>query len=385
MPSTTLFYNATVYAEQGPIERGWVFVEGSHIVQIGQGMCTGFTDAARLDLGGHILSPGLLDLHVHGALGHDTMDATPEALQQMARFYARHGVTAFLATTMSAPSKAIRLALENVAAAMRAGTGGATCLGAHVEGPYLDARHVGAQNPAHVRLADPQEYASFFATGAVKLLTLAPEYPENRELIPYALSHGIAVAAGHTRASYEEMQAAAEMGVTQVTHLFNALDPLHHRKPGAAGAALTLDGLYCQLIADNIHIHPAMLKLAVRAKGAQGIILVTDAMAGTGMPEGTYALGGLAVTVRQGEARLANGALAGSTLTLERGLRNIMAATGLSLREALPMATSVPARALGIEAYKGSLAVGQDADLIVVDADLHVRLSMVMGEIVYKA
>jgi N-acetylglucosamine-6-phosphate deacetylase len=162
------------------------------------------------------------------------------------------------------------------------------------------------------------------------------------------------------------------------------MDPLHHRQPGAVGAALSLDALSCQLIADNVHIHPAVLKLAVRAKGVERIILITDAMAGAGMPDGEYALGGLAVTVRQGVARTADGALAGSTLTLERGLANIIAATGLSLQQALPMATLNPARALGLGPRKGSIAVGKDADLIVVDAELNVVLTMVAGEVIHR-
>ena len=174
-------------------------------------------------------------------------------------------------------------------------------------------------------------------------------------------------------------------GLSQVTHLFNGMEPLHHRTPGAVGAALALDGIRCQLIADNIHLHPAVLKLAVRAKGIEGIILVTDAMSGAGMPDGAYELGGQKVVVRNGECRLANGALAGSTLTLERAVRNIMRACELSLAQALPMASRVPAASLGLAHRKGAIAVGMDADLIVVDGKVNVDLTMVGGEIVYQA
>ena len=284
---------------------------------------------------------------------------------------------------MTAPSEEILAALNSVALVMRQGTGGAALLGAHVEGPYLDVERRGCQDPTQVRRAAASEYRRLFDTGAVKLITIAPEYPENQELIGFALAQGAAVAAGHTRASYEEMCRAADSGLSLVTHLFNGMEPLHHRRPGAVGAALTLDALRCQLIADNVHIHPTVLRLAVRCKTPQSIILITDAMAGTGMPDGDYALGGLAVTVRQGVARVADGSLAGSTLTMERALGNIMAATGLSLCEALPMATSVPAQALGL-ARKGAIAPGMDADLIVLDDELQVWLTMVEGQIVHR-
>jgi len=312
------------------------------------------------------------------------MDATPEALQTMARFYAQHGVTSFLPTTTTAPLPELLAALENVARFCGRSTGGAAILGAHVEGPYLNAERRGAQEASHMRPADPAEYRQLLATGVVRLLTLAPELAENRGLIRDAVAQGIAVAAGHTRASYEEMVQAVELGLTQVTHLFNGMEPLHHRQPGAVGAALALEGLRCQLIADLIHIHPAVLKLAVRAKGTAGIILITDAMSGTGMPDGEYTLGGQRVTVHQGAARIANGALAGSTLTLDRAVRNIMAAAELPLAEALSMASRVPAQALGLAARKGGLAVGKDADLIAVDQEMRVQLTMVGGALVHR-
>jgi len=379
----TLIHHATLYARGGVYDPGWLLVEEGRIAAIGRGAAPQDTDARELDAQGRIVAPGLVDLHAHGALGHDTMDANPEALREMARFYARHGVTAFLATTMSAPAADILAALWNIAEVMRLGTGGAALLGAHVEGPYLDVERRGCQDAALVRGADPAEYGPMLDTGVVRLLTLAPEIPANRPLIRYAVERGVTVAIGHTRASYDEVCRAVDLGATQVTHLFNAMDPLHHREPGAVGAALTLDALSCQLIADNIHIHPAVLNLALCAKGPERIILVTDAMGGTGMPDGEYTLGGLAVTVREGVARIASGSLAGSTLTLERAVRHIMAAGQVSLYEALSMASSTPARALGLT-RKGAIAVGMDADLILLDESANVLMTMVCGEIVHE-
>lgn len=332
---------------------------------------------------GSLLAPGLIDVHVHGALGMDVMDADPEALRQMARFYAQHGVTSFLATTTTDAPDRLLAAVKNVAQVMAEGTGGAELLGTHVEGPYIDQGRRGAQDPAHIRAPQPDEYRRLFDTGAVRLITVAPEAPQVDELIAFALEHGAAVSIGHTRASYELVRHVVELGANQATHLFNGMEPLHHRDPGVVGAALTLDDVYCQLIADNVHIHPAVLKLAVRAKGTGRILLITDAMRGAGMPDGEYNLGGLAVTVLHGEARLPDGTLAGSTLTLDRALVNIMAATGLSLMDVLPMATANPARALNMP-QKGVIAEGKDADLIVLDDQARVMLTFVGGETVYR-
>ena len=382
MSNGTLFHNATVYAKDGPHQAGWVQVEQGRIAAIGWGTLPN-TDVERIDAEGHVLAPGFIDIHVHGAVGHDTMDATPEALRDMASFYAQHGVTSFLATTMSNSAQSIMAALQNIAIVMRTGTSGAELLGAHIEGPYLNVERPGAMDVAQIRRADPAEYRRFFETGVVRLITLAPEFPENLDLARFALAHGAQVALGHTCASYDDMCRAVEMGVNQVTHMFNGMVPLHHRTPGAVGAGLTLDALYCQIIADNVHVHPTVLSLAVKAKGLDRIVLITDAIGGAGMPDGEYGLGGLPVTVRDGVARIASGALAGSTLTMERAVRNIMAAANLSLFQALPLATSNPARSLGLE-NKGEIAVGMDADLIVLDEQVNVLLTMVKGEIIYR-
>ena len=383
MSERILIHNATVHARAAVYDPGWALVEAGSIAAVGRGSAP-TSDARCIDAQGHILAPGLIDIHAHGAMGYDTMDATPNALRAMARFYARHGVTSFLATTMTAPLDAILTALRNIAEVMRAGTGGAALLGAHVEGPYLDVERRGCQDAALIRCADVAEYGPLLETGVIRLLTLAPEIPGNESLIREALARGVALAMGHTQATYDQVCTAVDLGVTQVTHLFNGMNPLHHRAPGAVGAALTTDALYCQLIADNIHLHPTVLDLTVRAKGPERVILVTDAMSGTGMPDGEYMLGGLAVTVVQGSARIASGNLAGSTLTMERAIRNMMAATGRSLQAVLPMATRVPAQALGLT-RKGSIGAGMDADMVALDVAGNVAMTMVGGEIVYSA
>jgi len=384
MSEQTLFYNAHLYAAHGPQPEGWLLVEDGRIAALGQGTPPDVANAERLDLDGRILAPGLIDMHVHGALGRSAMEATPDALEAMAHFYAQHGVTGFLASTWTEPPDVILAALENIARVMQRSTGGARLLGGHVEGPYIDVERRGAQRAEHVRRADLDEYRRWVATGAVKLLALAPEYPENAALIPQAVADGIVVSAGHTRASYEQMCRAVDLGLSQVTHTFNGMEPLHHRTPGVVGAALTLDSLRCELIADNIHVHPVVLKLAARAKGTDGIVLVTDAIQGVGLPDGEYQEGSNTIIVKDGIARIPAGNLAGSTLTLERGVANMRAATGWPLEAVLPMATRVPARALALEKRIGSIAVGKDADLIVLDEHMAVQLTMVAGEIVYR-
>ena len=382
MTSATLFHHATILGPKGPLEGGWLRVEGGRIESVGRGERHTLGEES-IDAKGRILAPGLIDIHVHGALGHDTMDATPTALRTMARFYAQHGVTAFLATTASAPAEALEAAVRNVAQVMASGTGGATLLGAHLEGPYLSPERHGCHDLGQLRIARPEEYLPLLDGGAVRLITVAPELPHSEELIRHAVSRGVRVAAGHTCATYEEMRLAVGWGVTQISHLFNGMEPLHHRRPGVIGSALTFDALFCELIADNVHVLPPVLNLALRAAGPERIVLITDAISGTGMPDGVYALADTTVYVRDGVARTADGSLAGSTLTLERGVANMMAASGLSDHVALSMASRSPAVALGL-ARKGSLAVDMDADLVLLEDDLSVALTMVAGQVVYR-
>ncbi|MGC9359069.1 MAG: N-acetylglucosamine-6-phosphate deacetylase [Anaerolineae bacterium] len=381
-----LFWNGRILRRDGVFEIGHAGVKDGRIAFVEEGHPKQRLEAhRRVDLRGATLAPGLIDLHTHGADGHDAMDATSTALEGMARFAARHGVTAFLAATMTSEEPAVLAALRNIKAHMERDLGGARLLGAYVEGPFLSPACAGAHEQAMLCEPTIREVDAILETGAARAVVLAPELPGAGEAIERLTHAGIIVALGHTAASYDQMVAAAEAGATLVTHLFNAMTSLHHRKPGPVGAALTLESLTCELIADLVHIHPAVLRLALRAKGLDGVALVTDAMRGAGLPNGEYSLGGLPVVVANGSARLHDGRLAGSVLTMDQAVRNVKDVMGISLAEAWRLGSAVPARVLGLTGTKGDLAEGMDADLVVCDAEGHVQATMVAGRIVHGA
>lgn len=340
----------------------------------------------QLDASDCILLPGFIDLHVHGGDGHDTMDATPGALAAMSRFFARHGVTAFLPTTMTAPHAEIHRAVANLGRMLTTTEpvpSGARMLGIHVEGPYISPVYPGAQPASSIRPPNLGEFAELVAAGPVRMMTLAPEVEGADELIAATLAQGAVAVWGHTNATYEACLRAADLGVTQATHTYNAMSPLHHRKPGALGATLTLDTIYAQLIADNIHVHAGAMRLLARCKGVERTVLITDAMRAAGLPDGEYELGGQAVTVRAGACRLADGTLAGSILTMERALANFMAATDLPLATAWPVTSRTPAQSLGLGHEFGALAPGYHGDVVLLDAALTVVATVVGGAVVY--
>jgi N-acetylglucosamine-6-phosphate deacetylase len=321
-----------------------------------------------------VLLPGFIDLHVHGGGGHDTM-AGGDAIPAIARVHARHGTTALLATTMTAPRADIEAALRALAphVAQRP-AGGARVLGVHLEGPYLNPERLGAQ-PDFAATATLAEVLALHALAPLKLITLAPEVPGHLELIVALRGHGFVVQIGHTAGAYEDGVAALQAGATGFTHLFNAMTGLHHRDPGMAGAALA-HAERAEIIPDLLHVHPGAIRVALRA--IPGLYCVTDSTAAAGMPDGTYRLGRQTVTKCLGGVRLGDGTLAGSTLTMDQALRNLVG-LGLSLAEASRRTATLAAQHLGM-ADRGVLAPGAWADIVSMDADLRLRRVWVEGE-----
>ncbi|MCW1969883.1 MAG: N-acetylglucosamine-6-phosphate deacetylase [Anaerolineae bacterium] len=339
------------------------------------------TDAEIIDASDDIVAPGFIDIHVHGGNGADTMDATAAAFDTMSAFYAAHGVTGWLATTITADKSDIDATVltakgficqqQQALPANRPPQ--AALLGVHLEGPYLNAKWCGAQDKSYIRAANSAEYETWFASGVVKLITVAPEVtPENAALLDYAVAHGAAVALGHTDCSYEQAKAFFARGANQSTHTFNAMRGLHHRDPGLVGAVMD-QPVYAQLIADGVHVHPAAIRALFASKGPARLAVITDAMRAAGLADGSYGMGEQIVTVKDHIARMANGTLAGSLLTMDVGFRNIRNFTGCTLSEASLMCSHTPAMSIGMGHRKGKIDLGYDADLVILDQHLQVK------------
>jgi N-acetylglucosamine-6-phosphate deacetylase len=331
--------------------------------------------------------PGFIDVHIHGAAGYDVMDSSAEAFAAICARAAARGTTSLLATTVTASEGATCRAVEAVAAWME-GTKAqppgrrpsAEILGVHFEGPFISLARRGVHPEEWIQAPSIPLFRRLLASakGSARILTLAPELPGAAELIPEALRAGLVVSLGHTDASYAEAIAAISRGARHAAHVFNAMRPFAHRETGVLGAILTSPGVTAELIADGVHVDGAAIRILLAAKGTQGVILVSDGISATGMPDGRYRLGTFEVNVAGGVARNSDGKLAGSTLTLDRALRHIVA-LGISLREALPMLTANPARLLGLERRKGNLVPGADADLVLLDDQLNVTGVMTRG------
>ncbi|MDD6049933.1 MAG: N-acetylglucosamine-6-phosphate deacetylase [Clostridiales bacterium] len=319
---------------------------------------------AVLDLAGDYLLPGFVDVHIHGYMGCDTMQGEAAVRAMSANLY-EAGVAAFLPTTMSADADETRRAIQGIRAVMNAPEQrGARLLGAHMEAPFLNAAKAGAQRPECLCSPDWEDFLSMTGgdVSAVRLLTLAPELPGADAFIPQAVEAGITISLGHSAATAEQAHHAADLGASHVTHTFNAQPPLHHREPGLTGAALTDDRLFAECIADGVHLHGDVVRLLCRAKGAQRAVAITDAMEAAGMPEGAYTLGGQAVTVKRGQARLQNGTLAGSVLTMKQALWNLIHRFGIAPADAVRMCTATPAQSVG-EKVCGHMVAGSPAPL----------------------
>ena len=368
--------NVRIFDPDGVIRRGEVAVDGGRIVDR-----RWHTEGERrVDGRGGILVPGFVELHIHGLGGVDCSDGRAETLSAMSRFLPRYGVTGFLPTVMTLDLDFMGGMTNLLAGGVE--QPGARILGLHMEGPFISPAFKAVMDPRYLALPSPENVRRLLGAHPeqIAMITLAPELPGALEMARSLPD--ICFSAGHSDASAEQARAAFDGGITHVTHLFNAMRPMHHREPGILGAALTDSRVTCQLICDFVHIHPDMLRLALAMKGPKRICLVSDSMMAAGLGDGDYTLGGQRVFVRNGQARIEGGRLAGSTLTLDAALRNLVS-LGWPLEKVLPMLTSTPAREAGL-AGRGSLEVGNFADMVLLNDDLTVEKTWVEGRLCYE-
>ncbi len=329
---------------------------------------------------GRFLSPGFIDIHIHGAGGHDTMEATFEALDTISSTIANHGTTGFLPTTMT-------LSLEDIKTAVKAAkeaqgqVHGASILGVHLEGPFISEFAIGAQNPNFVARPSIENFKKMVGEDIsfIKNITIAPEVEGALDLIPFLRENQINVSMGHTKATYKEAMEGIKAGVNHSTHLFNAMTPFSHREPGAVGAIFDTD-ISTETISDGIHVSYPSLRTAYKIKTSEKVLLITDAMMACGMPDGTYSLGGQPVISKGGAARLESGALAGSILTMDKAVQNVYKNTNLPLHEVIKMASYNGAKFIGVEDRKGKIALNYDADLLILDQSLNVEKVFIEGK-----
>ncbi len=339
-----------------------------------------------LDFPGQTLAPAFFDIHIHGSAGHDVMEATPPAFKAIGDFLAHHGTGSYLATTVTAPLESTFRSLEGIAhqieAARRSNLSGALPFGIHLEGPFLSHAKRGVHPPEHLQAPDVSLFDRFMdaANGHIRLITLAPELPGAAELTAHATARGVRVSIGHSNATTAETSLAISAGAVSATHTFNAMRTFDHREPGILGEVLTNPDLYAELICDGIHVAPTAVQLWHRSKGEHRGILVTDAMAATGMPDGQYTLGSFPVQVKNGIATH-QGALAGSLLTLNQALENIVSFTGHPIEVFLAMLTENPAAMTGLSLPSDSFQIGQPASFVVLDSAGKLKAASIQGRL----
>ena len=387
MPATAI-YASRILTPLEEITEGVILVEDGRIAAIGH------RDEVRVPPGaadysaaGFTVVPGFVDVHIHGAGGHDVMEANARALDRITSTVARFGTTSIVATTVTAPLDETCRSLEGIARYIRSREKprdnpplAAEILGVHLEGPFISKARRGVHPPDAIEKPSTDVLGKFLEAshGLVKILTLAPELPGAIPLIEFAVAAGLVVALGHTDADYEQARTAIRAGARHAVHTYNAMRPFSHRDPGVIGAILTDPEVTAEIIADGVHVAGPAIQVLLGAKGFDTVILVSDGIAATGMPDGNYRLGNFEVTVTEGVARNSEGKLAGSTLTLDRALRTVVA-LGVPLADAVRMATVLPARRLGLAGKKGIIAVGADADLVALTPDLRVAGVMTRG------
>ena len=394
MPEQRLkIYNGKIITPYRIIPNGTVLVSGETIAAVTEGVAD-FPGAVKVDAKGNYISPGFIDIHVHGGGGHDFMDGSEEAFLKIAETHARFGTTAMLPTTLTSEKEDLLQTLELYEQANKKNTSGAQFIGMHLEGPYFALNQRGAQDPRYIRNPDPVEYKEILArSSSIKRWSAAPELKGAIEFGRYVTSKGVLAAVAHTDAIYEEVLEAFENGYTLATHLYSAMSGVTRRNAfryaGVIESAFLLDEMDVEIIADGVHLPAPLLKLVCKIKGPERTALITDAMRAAGMPEGESILGnlknGLKVIVEDGVAKLPDRtSFAGSVATADRLVRTMIKMADVPLTDAIRMITSTPARIMRVADKKGSLAAGKDADILIFDEDVDIKMTMIKGRIVYE-
>lgn len=368
--------NAQIVTSDGIIE-GSVEIKNGKILSI---LKDKFPDGDGIDAGGNFLAPGFIDMHIHGISGFDAMDKNYNSINSMSKSLLKHGVTSFVPTTMTVDIDSIKNSVENISKAMIKGVEGANIAGIHIEGPFISSEMVGAQDPKYVRKPSKKDFEYIVGpySNNIKTVTIAPEVDGAVEFIKYIASLGINASCGHTNGKYDDLVCGIKAGISHATHLYNAMRGFHHREPGIVGGIFDT-GITTEIIADGIHSHFAAVRCAYRLKGPDKLALITDAMMACDMKDGNYTLGGQKVYVKDGAARIAGGQLAGSTLTLDKAVKNVINNCAVNITDAVKMASSTPARILKIDNEKGYIKVGYDADIVIFDDNINIIKTFVSG------
>ena len=370
-------FDGQCFRERDVVVEGQTF---SSIEASGDVACGAGGAADTLDASGCYVIPGLIDVHFHGAMGRDFCDASDEGISAIAAYEASRGVTSICPTTMTLPEERLAPIVASVAA-HEAAAGEAGIVGINMEGPYIAPDKVGAQNPAYVRSASIEEFGRLQqqAKGLIKLVDVAPEQPGNLKFIRQ-VSHDVRVSVAHTCTGYDDACAAFDAGARHMTHLFNAMPALHHREPGPIAAGAERNDVTAEIIADGVHIHPAMVRLAFALFGDDRMILISDSLRACGLGDGEYELGGQQFFVKGNRATIANGSLAGSVSDVMACMRTAVRTMGIPLTSAVKAATVNPARALGLDGKLGAIAPGYQADAVVLDRDLNIKHVVLRGK-----
>lgn len=337
-----------------------------------------------IDGEGNYLSPGFIDIHNHGNSGYDVMDSTEEALDKMGEFHLSNGVTSYLGTIITSSYKDMIKAMENIAT-YKNKTDKSKILGIHLEGPFFDIGKKGAQPEEFIRLPNLEDIENMIliSEGKLKMVSLAPELKGALQIIQKLHKNNIAVAMAHTNSTFESAKRAIDFGITIATHLYNGMRSFSHREPGVIGASLTDERVYCELIYDRIHLHDGAVQIALKMKGYDKIILVSDAMMAAGLEDGEYVLANQKVYVKEGAARLASGSLAGSTLNLKQAVYNMVNFLEIPIHEVVKMASLNPAKSIKEDKERGSIEVGKIADLIIFDKNIDIKNAIIGGKLVW--